>query len=115
MIELGETVYIKGTVKKIELSTMGEKLYYMDEAPNIPIAEKDIQKEANQIAYVELYPSFDESVKSQLNEYVDLLKKARSLAQDLAEAKIKLEFCLDHDGKRCPTEFASVLTNSCDD
>lgn len=55
------------------------------------------------------------SLEDKLNEYVATLEKARSLAQDLAEAEINLKLCLDHNGKRSPTVLASVFTDSCDD
>ena len=40
--KLGEQVAIIGTIRRIELTPDGHILYYMNEAPDVPIQEKDI-------------------------------------------------------------------------
>lgn len=112
--KVGDSVSVNGTITRIE-KVNDNVLYYMDEAPKVPILEKNLSKRIDTTTYVELHPKFDEAVKTQINEYIDLLEKARSLADDLADAKVHLNFCFEDDRECCSAVLASVFTNSDND
>ena len=112
---VGDNVCLYGRITRSEILPGNTVVYYLNEAPGLAILEKDIHRTCDPSGishqYVELNMDSDK-VLDKIKEYVELLKKARSVAADLADAKIHLDFCLDNDGERSPTVLASVFTDS---
>lgn len=108
---VGEHISVSGTISRIEILPNEMIVYYMDEAPGVPIKEKDICKETKCGVVLN---GMDEFTKK-LEEFGETLEKARSLYADLAHFDMKLNLGYDSKGEFVTTELAHIFTDMSSD
>lgn len=103
----GDKVYIKGTIDRVEMLPGDVVLYYCREGLEIPFQEKDLANVNSASIQIDGLDEFT----NKLEQFAEVLEKARSMYEDLAHFDMKLNYSFKNKGELVTAELAHIFTD----
>ena len=88
--DVGDCVTVSGTIVRTEILPEDRVLYYMDEAPGVPILEKDIRKESMEkiVKYISVTINGLDDVKRKCIELSEKIEEVEELVDSMTSIEL---------------------------